>query len=126
YTRGFNFATRNSDINAFVVLHATKIGNLAYEDKDKKQGYFSLALNEGLTGAAANEKGEVTLTKLVNYVQETVPRRVSLALGREQKPLVSTDGFKADELVLAVVPVTKQVVATSKPVIPTTLSSMKN
>lgn len=114
YTRGFNFSTRNNDISAFVVLYATKIGDLAYEDKEKKQGYLSLVLIEGLTGAAANEKGEVTLTRLVTYVQETVPKLVSLALGREQRPFVSIDGYKADELVLSVVE--KPVVVAAKPV----------
>ena len=36
----------------------------AYEYKEKRQGYFTWALVEGLKGAAANDKKEITLAKL--------------------------------------------------------------
>lgn len=104
YTKGFNFNTRNREIEAFVTLYATTIGNRAYEYKEKKQGYFTWALVEGLKGAAANDKGEVTLDGLVKFLQERVPKQVRLDLGagKVQRPFAVIEGYKADELVLSV------------------------
>ena len=104
YTRGFNFDVRNREINAFVTLYATEIGQVAYEFKEKKQGYFTWALVEGLKGGAANEQGEITLAGLVNYLQEAVPKRVQLDLGgdKNQRPFAVVEGYKADDLVISV------------------------
>jgi hypothetical protein len=104
YTRGFNFDVRNSEVTAFVTFYATDVGNRAYEYKEKRQGYFTWALVEGLQGAAANERGEVTLLRLIRHVQEAVPKRVLLDLGRgvTQKPFAQIEGYRADELVIAV------------------------
>ncbi|MGH9765196.1 MAG: caspase family protein, partial [Blastocatellia bacterium] len=68
YVRSFNFDVLNREVIAFVTLCATEVGGLAYEDAARKQGYFTLALIEGLNGGAANEKGEVTLARLVDFV----------------------------------------------------------
>ena len=104
YTRGFNFDARNREVEAFVTLYATAIGQRAYEFKEKRQGYFTWALVEGLKGRAANERGEVTLDRLVKYLEERVPKQVQLDLGagKVQKPFAVYEGYKADELVLAV------------------------
>jgi uncharacterized caspase-like protein len=105
YARGFNFDVRNREINAFVTLYATEIGQVAYEFKEKKQGYFTWALVEGLKGGAANEQGEITLAGLIRYLQEAVPKRVQLDLGgdKNQKPFALVEGYKADDLVVSVV-----------------------
>jgi len=104
YTRGFNFDVRNREVEAFVTLYATAIGHRAYEFKEKRQGYFTWALIEGLKGAAANERGEVTLDGLVRHLQERVPKQVKLDLGagKTQRPFAVVEGYKADELVLSV------------------------
>jgi hypothetical protein len=104
YTRGFNFDARNREVEAFVTLYATAIGHRAYEFKEKRQGYFTWALVEGLKGRAANERGEVTLDRLVKYLEERVPKQVQLDLGagKVQKPFAVYEGYKADELVIAV------------------------
>lgn len=104
YVNAFNFDVRNREIQAFATLYATGIGQRAYEYTEKKQGYFSWAVVEGLKGAAANEKGEVTLAQLVKYVQEAVPKRIAVDLGstKQQKPFAVIEGYRADELVLAV------------------------
>jgi hemoglobin len=103
YTRGFNFDVRNREVTAFATLYATEVGQRAYEYNEKRQGYFTWALVEGLQGAAANDRGEVTLSGLIRYVQEAVPKRVQLDLGRgaSQKPLAVVEGYRADELVIA-------------------------
>jgi tetratricopeptide (TPR) repeat protein/uncharacterized caspase-like protein len=104
YTNAFNFDVRNREVQAFATVYATGIGQRAYEYTEKKQGYFSWAIVEGMKGGAANEKGEVTLSQLVKYVQETVPKRIAIDLGstKQQKPFANIEGYRADELVLAV------------------------
>jgi hypothetical protein len=104
YTRGFNFDLRNREVQAFATLYATEVGHRAYEYKEKKQGYFTWLLVEALRGGAANEKGEVTLAGLVRYLQERVPKRVlqDLGPGKDQKPFAVIEGYRADELVIAV------------------------
>jgi hypothetical protein len=104
YTRGFNFDLRNREVQAFATLYATEVGHRAYEYKEKKQGYFTWVLVEGLKGDAANNKGEVTLAGLVKYLQERVPKRVlqDLGPGKDQKPFAVIEGYRADELVISV------------------------
>jgi tetratricopeptide (TPR) repeat protein len=104
YVNSFNFDVRNREVQAFATVYATGIGQRAYEYTEKKQGYFSWAVVEGLKGGAANDKGEVTLSQLVKYVQEAVPKRIAIDLGstKQQKPFAVIEGYRADELVLAV------------------------
>ena len=104
YTRGFNFDLRNREVQAFATLYATEVGHRAYEYKEKKQGYFTWVLVEGLRGEAANAKGEVTLASLLKFVQERVPKRVlqDLGPGKNQKPFAVVEGYRADELIISV------------------------
>jgi hypothetical protein len=104
YARAFNFDVRNREVEAFATLYATAVGQRAYEGGAKGQGYFTAALVEGMSGRAANKRGEVTLNALVKYVQEKVPERTRLDVGEnsEQKPKVVIEGFRAAELVVAV------------------------
>jgi hypothetical protein len=103
YKRGFDFDVRNREVEAFATIYATAVGRRAFEYKEKKQGYFTWMLVEGLRGDAANERSEVTLASLVRYLQERVPKQVLLDLGpgKEQKPFAVIEGYKADDLVLA-------------------------
>lgn len=103
YIKGFDFDRRNSGVRAFVTLYAASVGQRAWEDREKKQGYFSLAFVEGLKGGAANGSGEVTLGGLVSYLQSEVPKRVQRDLGKskQQTPYPVMEGF-ANELVVSV------------------------
>ena len=104
YTNVFNFDVRNREVQAFATIYATGIGQRAYEYTEKKQGYFSWAMVEALKGGAANDKGEITLSQLVKYVQENVPKRIAVDLGstKQQRPFAVIEGYRADELVMAV------------------------
>ena len=104
YVRGFNFDVHNREVTAFATLYATAVGERAYEYTEKRQGYFTWELVEGLKGAAANDKGEVTLSALLTYVQDRVPKHVSadLGAGKEQRPFADIGGYQADQLVIAV------------------------
>ena len=106
FVKQFSFDSRNRDVSAFVILYASEIGHRAYEYIEKKQGYFSWFLVEALRGAAANDRGEVTLGGVIDYLQEKVPQRVALDLGKgkAQKPFAVIEGFKANDLVLSFVP----------------------
>jgi len=103
YTRALQFDTRNSDVVAFATMYATSVGDRAYEYTERQQGYFTWAIVDGLRGAAANDRGEVTLGRLLTYVQDTVPKRVAIDIGggRRQRPFATIDGYRADDLVLA-------------------------
>lgn len=105
YVRAFNFDLRNREVTAFATLYATAVGQRAYEYKEKQQGYFTWELVEGLKGGAANERGEITLSGLLKYLQERVPKHVlaDLGAGKEQKPFAEIGGYRADQLVIAVV-----------------------
>lgn len=104
FTNAFSFDTRNHEVVAFAVLYATAVGYRAYEYGEKHQGYFSWAIAEALSGAAANDRGEVTLRALVKYLEDKVPKLVALDYGAKviQKPFAEIEGYRADELVLAV------------------------
>lgn len=108
--RGFSFDETNKDVEAFVTLYATRISESAYEYFDREtnqwRGYFSKAIEEGLSGKAANEKGEVTLATLVKYLEETVPTRSYRIEGIKQVPWKTSNGYKEYELVLAIAPKT--------------------
>lgn len=101
YTGAFQFDTRDDEVVAFATFFATSSNEVAYESAERQQGYFMEAIVEGLRGAAANDFGEVTLGRLVAYVQRTVAKRVEdLGAGKRQHPLASIVGYRADALVL--------------------------
>lgn len=105
YAHRFSFDIRNREVRAFATLYATEVGQVAYEYKERRLGYFTWALVEGLKGGAADENGEVTLARLVKYIQEAVPKRIRSEIGEEkkQKPFAVIEGYKADDLVVSVV-----------------------
>jgi uncharacterized caspase-like protein len=104
YARGFNFDLRNRGVRAIATIYATEVGQRAFEYTEKKLGYFTWGLIEGLKGGAANDKGEVTLASLVKYLQDVIPRRIKidLGLGKTQRPSYTIDGYRAEDLVVAV------------------------
>lgn len=103
FKKAFDFDVRNSSVEAFATIYATKVGARAYEYAEKKQGYFTWALAEGLKGAAAGSNGEVTLASLQRFVQDTVPRQVRIDLGEgvDQRPFAEIRGYRAEELVIS-------------------------
>jgi uncharacterized caspase-like protein len=112
FSRSFNFDKQNQGIEAFVVLYATAVGSRAYESRQKGNGYYTLVLVDGLKGAAANEKGEIMLGRLIAYLQETVPQQVKRDKGVAQKPFAYVEGYQADKLVLSAVAPPSQAITT--------------
>jgi uncharacterized caspase-like protein len=103
-THGLSFDTRNQEAAAFALLLATGVGQRAYESQTKKQGYFTAALIEALKGRAAGGGREVTLDRLVKYLETNVPAATQRDLGADaqQRPLALIEGYQSDELTLAV------------------------
>ena len=103
YVNGFNFDVRNREVQAFATIYATAVGQRAYEYTEKKQGYFTWAIVEALKGGAVNPAGEVTLSELIKFVQDAVPKRIAIDLGggKQQRPFATIEGYKAEELVLS-------------------------
>jgi hypothetical protein len=107
YAKGFSFETKNQNIEAYATLYATSLGDRAYEFVDRKtnkwRGYFSYAIEEGLRGSAANDKGEITLAGLIRYIGDTVKERVRINLNHRQVPYLDLGGsFSNGDLVIAV------------------------
>lgn len=102
FSHSFDFNTRNREVEAFVTLYATSVGQRSFEYSEKKQGFFTWALIEGLKGKAANVRGEVTLGGLLAHLESVVPDLVQIELGERQRPFAQVEGYRANELVLAV------------------------
>jgi hypothetical protein len=104
FKRGLTFDTHNQEAAAFAMLLATGVGQRAYESQTKKQGYFTAALIEALKGRAAGGGREVTLDRLVKYLETNVPAEAQRDLGANalQRPLAVIEGYQSDELALAV------------------------
>lgn len=106
YVKALNFSVLNREVKAFATLYAAQVGQKAYEYAEKKQGYFTWAVVEGLKGGAADAEGKVTLAGLTRFVEDIVPKRVAIDLGSipPQKPFTEIAGYRATELVVAMVP----------------------
>ncbi len=103
YVDAFKFDVLNREVKAFATMYAAQVGQKAYEYAEKKQGYFTWAVVEGLKGAAADEKGRVTLANLTRYVEEIVPKLIGVDLGfvSPQSPFTEIAGYRATDLVVA-------------------------
>jgi len=102
FAHGFEFDLRNREVRAFAALYGASVGERAYEYNEKKMGYFTWAVVNGLAGSAADKNGEVTLRSLIRYVQEIVPKRVGADIGgRPQNPYAVVEGYLAEDLLIA-------------------------
>lgn len=112
------WSVRNGSVKAFVTLYAASEGQRAWEYQDKKQGYFSWAFVQGLKGGARDpETGELTLGRLIEYVQKEVPRSAKMFSGKEQKPHVVMDGYGSNLIISKVEPAPKPVVRNAAPAV---------
>ncbi|MFC1712271.1 caspase family protein [Candidatus Poribacteria bacterium] len=86
-------------------IYASDIGQRAYEWPGKDRGFFSLTLEEALSGKAdSDSNGETTLNEVALYLGDRVPDLVSRELGggKKQTPRVDISGDpRAGSIVLA-------------------------
>lgn len=102
------FDVDNENVEAFATLYATRVGESAYEyydDQTKEwRGYFGKALEDALSGGAANDKGEITLAALIKYLEDWIPASSYRNEGIKQTPWSNSSGYRNAELVLALAP----------------------
>jgi hypothetical protein len=97
----------NSEIEAFAVCYSTSLGGVAYINPSRKMGYFTVALVDGLKGAAVSPGDplrRVTLASLDDYLGRVVPSMLAQDQGKNsvQKPYCTIERYRATALVLAV------------------------
>lgn len=91
-----------TNVQVAATLYACKVGERSYEWPDKKQGFFSYFLIEGLRGAAKDSKGQVTLLSLLDYLEKKVPEQIRIWKGEaSQTPWAEVSGTGAGRWVLS-------------------------
>ena len=102
FATGFDFSRKNTGIQASAVVFATELSYRAYVDSGQQIAYFTETLVEALSGRAADQNGDITLGRLLQYVQTEVPKRVADAMpGKRQRPIFTLSGYLPENLVVA-------------------------
>lgn len=104
FTDAFDFDKLNKEIQASAVIYATDVGYRAWVDPDRQMGFFSEVLTDGLSGAAADASGRVTLNGLIQYLQSNVPKLAERKVSQHQRPIYEVAGYEATNLVLSSAP----------------------
>lgn len=92
---------KDDGVRQVVSLFGCSPKQRSFEWGAKARGYFSWFLEQGLKGAAANPKGEVTIAALVDYLSKEVPKAVRDREGAEQVPYVTIGGPNPNSIVMA-------------------------
>jgi len=94
FTTGFDFSKNNAGIEASAVVFATALSDRAYVDSGKNLAYFTETLVEAIRGQAADASGNITLGRVLQYIQTEVPKRVADDMpGKRQRPIYSLAGY---------------------------------
>ena len=104
-----SFAKSVSSMKFSATIYACDTGQRAYEYPGRKRGFFSIALEEALSGKAdeddyGRKDGKVTLKEVGAYLAGEVPDMVNRELGmdRTQTPRVDVSGDpRAGDMVLS-------------------------
>jgi len=100
YSRGMSLNAQKRKISVYAKLLATSKGEQAWEDAEKGQGFFMGAVVEGLSGAAANDDGKVTLAGLITYIKSEVAMRARRK-GLTQNPFEEILNYDSGQLVIS-------------------------
>jgi len=85
---------------AVVTLFSCSPGQRSWEWQDKKRGFFSYFLEQGIRQEAADQSGQVKIRNLTEYLVKAVSGAVKREVGQEQEPYYETSG-PVHEIVLA-------------------------
>jgi hypothetical protein len=94
-------SSAESEGEGAAVFYACKVGQRAYDWPSKGRGFFSVFVEEGLRGAAADAQGRVTVDGLEEYLAQRVPEATERELGVRQEPWVERSGTGTGGWVLA-------------------------
>ena len=100
YSRGLSVNTQKRKVAVYAKLLATSKGEQAWEDAEKGQGFFMGAVVDGLSGAAANDDGKVTLASLITYVKSEVAVRARRK-GLTQNPFEEILNYDTGQLIIS-------------------------
>jgi ankyrin repeat protein len=78
-----------------------KVGQRSFEWSEKSMGFFTYYIVQGISGAAHDDKGRVTINALQDYLERNVSSSVQKERGAEQRPWMMTEGSLAGNWVLA-------------------------
>ena len=84
-----------------VEIFACSPGQCSFEWRDQKRGYFSYFLEQGLRGAAADSKGQITAQGLADFVVKSVSASVRRDENEGQDPYPVFFGSGTPSVVLA-------------------------
>jgi uncharacterized caspase-like protein len=102
FADAFDYTKQNIGKQAYATIFATSLGGEAYQYQDKKMGYFSWVLDQAFSGEAYDVTGNLTLSGLIDYLQDRTPQLVRINNpGETQVPYAVVGGYQADHLVLA-------------------------
>lgn len=73
-------------------LYSCSEGESSFEWQDKKQGFFSYYLVQGIGGEAADANGNVTLSSLESYLSSHVPKTTMKWMRQNQTPWMEASG----------------------------------
>jgi len=76
------------ETSGVIVLASCNANQKSYGWPARRQGIFTFWLCRALEGAAANERGQVTLTEANNYVHDRVSRTAFVEYGLTQRPVL--------------------------------------
>lgn len=100
YSRGIGLNAQKGKVGVYAKLLAASLGEQAWEDAEKGQGLFMGAVVDGISGAAANDDGKVTLAALIKYIKGEVSLRARRK-GLTQTPSEEIVNYDANQLVIA-------------------------
>ena len=84
-----------------VALFSCSQGEISHESLKQKRGYLFHHVIEGLSGKAANKRGEVTWSQLVTHVTEYLPQAVLNEKGPDVRQTPEAFGNSRGKIILA-------------------------
>ena len=85
-----------ADSHGFVLMASCKPQQQSWEDPDLKHGVFTYFLVEGLSGAAKDEDGYITIMSLFHYTSSKTKKYVFNNLSEVQIPMLRQGGEMTD------------------------------
>lgn len=79
-------------VKARATFYSCSEGESSFEWQDKKQGFFSYYLVQGIGGEAADSNGNVTLSSLESYLSSKVPKTTMKWMRQNQTPWMEASG----------------------------------
>lgn len=100
-SRSFSLSRSNLE---YATLFSCSVGERSWEWADKRHGFFTYHLAEGLRGGAVEPAGGVSLHSLTRYLGETVPASAKAYAKADQNPTYRYEGPGTDKWLLARLP----------------------